>query len=425
MPEKVKQIADLILKYLNKKLSEEEQNELIDWANQSAGNRATFEMLTNPEQLRAAVGEYAEDKDTVWKKICQAIPELNETSGRATPVAPVRRIPWRRYAVAAVAGIIMVMGVWWIMDRKRSSSVPALTEVSPVQQDSILPTGKAVLTLGDGSTITLDTASDGLLAKQGSTRITKLHNGQLLYSVKNNFSAPESVKTGTGATLSNTLRTLNGGTSKLILPDGTKVWLNAASSIQYPVDFGDRVRQVSITGEVYFEIAPFRSAFSSSNIPFIVTVREMQVQATGTRFNVNAYGDDQTIRTTLLEGVVRVIHDKIPDPQEMKPGQQFTLYPGKGPDDELVADLQTVNTNQVMAWMNGKFQFSGTDLASIMKQLERWYNVKAIYKSSVSNEKFTAIISRNRPLPEILQSLEKAGDGVRFSLINNTIAVHK
>jgi ferric-dicitrate binding protein FerR (iron transport regulator) len=217
--------------------------------------------------------------------------------------------------------------------------------------------------------------------------VVKQSNGQLAYNTQNE--KPTEV-------LYNTLTTPRGGQYQLVLPDGSKVWLNAASAISYPTAFTGSERKVEIKGEAYFEIA------KNTAMPFIVKVNDAQVQVLGTHFNINAYSDEDAIKTTLLEGAVKVTKDAAST--LLKPGQQAIL----GRSSNEIRVQENTDLDAVLAWKNGYFSFNQTDLATIMRQIARWYDVDIVYSDKVPERRFGGEIPRNTNAAEVLKMLEES-----------------
>jgi len=259
----------------------------------------------------------------------------------------------------------------------------------------------AMLTLADGRQIALDSMGSGTIGRQGNSTVINL-KGALAY----NASGPGVAASGTSY---NTLATSTGNQYRLILPDGSRIWLNAASSIKFPVCFDGVERSVEITGEAYFEIAP------DARRPFMVHYRDMTVQVLGTSFNVNAYTDEQSVATTLVDGAVKVIRGD--DHSVLAPGQQVQV---SGKNMRVLSD---VNTSEVVAWKNDEFYFRRADIQSIMRQLARWYNIKVDYESQDITERFYARIPRSVPLSEALKALSLTGK-VHFKIRERTVSVY-
>jgi len=321
---------------------------------------------------------------------------------------------------AAAAVIISVAVVAWFTFNHQKHGKPAIATTPPAQDKAPAKQG-AILTLADGTQIVLDSAANGQLAHQGNVIVTK-QEGKLIYATASTTATPLSLSF-------NTMATPRGRQFQLVLPDGSKVWLNAASSIHYPTAFTGRERTVEITGEAYFEIT------KNEQVPFKVKFNAPggnagEVEVLGTHFNINAYADEPAIKTTLLEGAVKISSSQPgilhPKSVTLHPGQQAVLSIGsdKSPRDQsqhVGIPVALVDTDEVMAWKNGHFQFNGTPFPSIMRQVARWYDVDVIYDGTIPEKKFTADFSRQTKLSEFLKVLELSG--IRFSTDANTLHV--
>jgi len=298
-------------------------------------------------------------------------------------------ISWRVFCrIAAAASLIIFISgtaAWFAL---RTTKHNTIAKAAPQQlKNEAAPGGnKAILTLSDGSTIILDDAKNGKVAQQGGTQIAKLANGQLVYNALDN----KPVKV-----VFNTLTTPRGGQFKLTLPDGSKVWLNAASSIKYPTAFIGNERKVEISGEAYFEIA------HNAAMPFKVSVNGMEVKVLGTHFNINAYNDESSVKTSLLEGSIRLT--KGSTVTTLSPGQQAQLK-----NDGNIKVINNVDMDQVVAWKNGYFSFNRSDLQTVMRQLARWYDVEINYEGKIPERQFGGKIDRNSNLSEVLKILEES-----------------
>lgn len=312
---------------------------------------------------------------------------------------------WGRYAVAA--SIILAISAFYFLlfQKELNQTVNNIPENQFTQNQRVInevgPGGnKAILTLDDGTTINLDNTGDGLLAHQGSAKVNKHQDGQLVYTASESQGKE---------IFYNSVSTPNGGQYKIKLSDGTDVWLNAASSIKYPALFTGTERNVEITGEVYFEVQ------ENKNMPFIVNTKKMQVAVLGTHFNINAYIDEPTAQVTLLEGSVNVksgVSSRV-----LKPGEQAAV----GTNGQLKSS-KIPDTNEVIAWTNGMFHFSkATTLESVMKQLARWYDVTIEYEGNIPNLRFGGEVSRASNLSEVLKILKESG--VNFKLEGKKIVV--
>jgi transmembrane sensor len=290
---------------------------------------------------------------------------------------------------------------------KKDKDIPAASGNKSLANDVAPGGNKAVLTLANGSRITLDSVANGELAVQGKAKVIKLANGRLLYSESNGDSA---------TMMYNTMSTPRGGQYQLQLPDGTQVWLNAASSITYPVAFTGNERKVTITGEAYFEVA------HNPDKPFHVQVNSMDVEVLGTHFNINAYADEEMIKTTLLEGSVK-LSSLIPLStvnrqlsSTLKPGQQAQYK-----NADAIQIIDHANIDQAIAWKNGLFNFYQSDLQAVMRQLSRWYDVEIKYEGDIQPRRFWGKIQRDLNLSEVLEILKETQ--VHFKLEGKTIIV--
>jgi ferric-dicitrate binding protein FerR (iron transport regulator) len=297
----------------------------------------------------------------------------------------------RRFAAAA-ALVLLALGVYWWNVRTHDTAAAVAFTVP----ENIKPGGnKAVLTLADGRQVVLDTAKNGVLQSAGAITIRKTKDGELVYDVSaavNNSQGPERY---------NTISTPNGGQYQVLLPDGSKVWLNAASSIRFPLAFAGKERKVQITGEAYFEIA------SRAGMPFMVQANETTVQVLGTHFNVNSYTDERYLKTTLLEGSVKVVTGS--SNTLLQPGQQALSKA-----DGAVRVIDQADLEEAVAWKNGVFYMAEMEIPALMRQVSRWYNVEVIYPNGVPAGTITGKIPRNMNFANVLQVLQKSGVSLRM-----------
>ncbi len=283
--------------------------------------------------------------------------------------------------------------------------------VSPVEKAGLadrvqdIPPGgnHATLTLENGSVITLDQLADGEIVQQAGLVVRKTGDGQLVYEA--GITDAE-----VGLLTYNTITTPNGGQYRVILPDGTHVWLNSASSLRYPIRFNGTTRQVELTGEGYFEVSADESA------PFIVACQNQVVLVTGTHFNINAYPEEQSVQTTLLEGRVTVVSNDGKNSVLLKPGEQALLESEK-------FTVRAADTEQATDWKNGDFIFENEDIRSIMRRVARWYDVDVVYENGYQPDiGFFGQVSRSKNISEVLQVLELTG-AVHFRIEDRTITV--
>ena len=316
------------------------------------------------------------------------------------PVAKTFKL-YYRLAAAAIVLIVFSAGLF-NYTQKRNSNLFSLFRRS---QNDIAPGGnKAILTLANGNRIILTNAKNGLLAQQGGTQINKTANGQIIYN------ASQAVK-GTD-TAYNTITTPRGGQYVVVLPDSSRVYLDASSSLRFPAAFSGKLRTVMLTGEAYFEVA------HNKNMPFHVVTKGQTVEVLGTHFNINAYDDEKAIKTTLLEGSVRV---SIPGSQALlTPGEQSQIA-GPVTADKSINVVQNANTEEAVAWKNGFFQFENADVQTIMRQFARWYNVDVVFDGKVNERLFSGEIHRNLTLLQALELLNYAN--VHFNIDGKKIIV--
>ena len=299
----------------------------------------------------------------------------------------------RTWAAAAAIFLLLAAGATLYLNN-RKTIIPA-TAPSIAKHD--IPPGHngAVLTLSDGKQIVLDSAGNGTLASDNQVKVVK-KDGQLFYEGK------------TAEILYNTVSTPKGRQWQLTLNDGTKVWLNATSSIHYPISFTGSQRIIEITGEAYLEVSP------NAGAPLIVKTPTQEIQVLGTHFNINAYADEPILRTTLLEGSIKVA----------AAGKTILLHPGEQVANNTAAgDLATTkpDVSNVTAWINGRFNFDHSDIKTVMRQIARWYDVEVEYRGTLPDYQFAGGTFRNNNLSEVLQVLELSG--LHFKLENHTIIV--
>lgn len=280
-------------------------------------------------------------------------------------------------------------------------------------QADVEPGGnKAILTLADGSEIILDQAGKGNLARQAGVQIVKTTNGQLVYTVKESSDSSK----GISENLTNTISTPRGGQYQVNLPDGTRVWLNAASSLKFPLSFATlKERKVELKGEAYFEVE------KDAARPFIVQSDRQTVQVLGTHFNINSYEDEPDVKTTLLEGAVKVtaLNGAKAEQAFLKPGQQARISSGSKPINVLRVDPMVE-----VAWKNGQFFFENESIENIMKQISRWYDVEVVYEDEVTGKTVWGSVTRYANVSKVLAVLELTGE-IHFKIEGRRITVHK
>ncbi|MHA4812047.1 FecR family protein [Flavitalea flava] len=389
-----KEIKDLFVKYVDDAMTAGELSRLNDiivgggYAPNDL-NEVLEEVFSDPAFVTQSGNS---DKKEVFASILSKIEE-KEAYKNSRNVIPLPARRWIAVA-AAIIVILSVGGIYSILQKRNTINQVAGKE--EVKFDAPPGRNVAVLTLGNGKQIELDSARNGTLEKQGNTRLLK-QGGALSYN-----SAGEAGITGTEASHStyNMLTTPRGGQFQLTLADGTKVWLNAASSIRYPVNFDNRVRKVEVRGEVYMEVA------KNPNKPFLVDAGDgMEIRVLGTNFNLNSYKEEKFRRTTLLEGSVEIITDK--GNKLLKPGEQAQA------DKEGSIHVEQVNTAAVVAWKNGLFNFNKSDIRSMMNQLARWYDIDVQYEGAMPEYLYGGEMERDLNLSQVVKILETTGIHVK------------
>ncbi|WP_316835383.1 FecR family protein [Pedobacter nutrimenti] len=310
-----------------------------------------------------------------------------------------------RMAIAATLFFILGGGLYYSIKRNSSQNIVSQTYVK-----EILP-GKstATLTLASGRKIILSESLKGELGQEAGVVISKTAGGEIIYQVKGHQTASSDQL--------NTLSTVKGEHYQVILPDGSKVWLNAASSITYPVSFvKQKQRSVKLTGEAYFEVA------KDKQHAFIVKTNKQELKVLGTHFNVSAYEDDTLTRTTLLEGSVRIVSERRISTSGqssvvLKPGQQAVLS-GQS------FSVSQVDTEESVAWKNGYFRFNKENITDVMRKLSRWYNLDVVYDGPVSTEEFSGTASSAKPIEQVLHMLQYS-NSVHFKIEGRRVTVTK
>ncbi|MBO9733169.1 MAG: FecR family protein [Chitinophaga sp.] len=341
---------------------------------------------------------YGPVRDGGWQREDEAAILQQILQSDDTPVKAVRRFRLLPYAAAAaLTGVIIFAGARYFVNRPSHTAPIAATAAVPLAPGS----NKAMLVLADGKQIPLDSANLGALAQQGNSRVLNTQQG-LAYEAAGKVAE----------VVYNTVVTPRGGQYQLTLADGSRVWLNAASSIRFPTAFTGKERTVEITGEGYFQIA------ANAQQPFRVKVKgapDMAINVLGTSFNVMAYPDEKTITTTLEDGAVQLVCGN--NKSLLKPGYGGSLSVG---DKDFV--IEKADLEQALAWKEGKFRFRNTNIATIMRQLARWYNIEVAYQGDLSDIRLTGIISRRENASSLLNILSTT-KRVHFDIKDNRILV--
>jgi len=385
--DKPENIARIFYKFHCKEpLTSEEQGVLFAWRHKSDEHEAMFQKLMDENFVLEDFLEFLTlDKAGSWAKIASATGFAAEefVTQPDGNIVLLKKSYWKRWMAAAVLiGIIGAGGWLWVTRHPGQSTGNATQQVV----NDISPAGKkAILTLANGARITLDSVGIGMIAHQGNVLVSKTANSGLSY---------KPVNLSHNEVLYNSLATPRAGQFQLTLPDGTKVWLNNASILHYPVLFTDSIREVELTGEAYFEVAkdPIK--------PFKVKVRQMTVEVLGTSFNISSYSDEPDIKTTLVTGGVQVSQE----------GKQRTLRPGEQAQLSITGELRIVkdvDLDAILAWRDGFFTFYKADTRAVMIKLARWYDFEVRYEGEPPPRLMMGYIRHDNTFSDILQILRK------------------
>ena len=369
------QFSDLLQRYRLGTCSEEEKERVEGWYNERRND--IYNPLTEAEEEMVGARIYSNVQDVL----------TSATAERVIPIWRKKRTWW----VAAGTLMLMTTAGYFLLTHK--DPVPQIVQTPKPGIRPVTPGGnKALLTLGDGSVIVLDSAANGALSQQGKTIVLKKQDGELVYQSQHNGNQD--------AVAWNTISTPRGGQYQVVLPDGTKIWLNAVSSLRFPAGFTGKDRTVELTGEAYFEV-------NHNNLPFIVDIISVngrpgggKVQVLGTHFNIKAYLDESTVKTTLLEGSVDMTSTG--SHFILKPGQQAQLHKSSG---KMSLD-EHADVEEAIAWKEGRFVFNEASVETVMREIARWYDVEIVYADKVPTEKFEGEIPRNSNIQEVFKILE-------------------
>lgn len=386
----VKEVEKLIDKYLSGTADQEEKNLIENWYNEVN----TQADKPDPDTIR----QYKQETWVLLKTY---------TDNRMAAVRQIadrkKRTSFYTWLTAAMLLLSLAMAFYFLSKQPDQQ----LANNNNILKNDVLPGGnKAILTLSNGSQVTLTGAPNGLIAKQADIAIHKTEDGKLSYQASN-----DSGHVSTALQVFNTISTPRGGNYHLTLEDGTQVWLNAESSLKYPVAFKSNERVVELTGEGYFEVE------KSKTRPFKINVSGQLVEVLGTHFNINAYNNEPVVKTTLLEGSVKI--SAANKSVLIKPGEQAYYSETNGNGFKVTTDA---NINEVMAWKNGRFIFTGANIQTVMRQLERWYDVDAVYDKNIPTDHFNGKIPKDVNLSQVLKVLELSG--VHFKIEGRKIVIH-
>jgi ferric-dicitrate binding protein FerR (iron transport regulator) len=404
------EFLELLHKYLEGKATSEETEMLMNYYDSFQQSDEWNVELGNPEETQArmlarlqqAIAENQKDANT--ENTLQPITEnplQPFVEKESTPVIRLLKKQWPKIAVAAA--IIVVAGAFFLYPKNKDT--PVVAAANPVQTPIIKKTvtARVTLTLASGKKIILDTATNGTLALENNTRIIKT-DSTLTYESTGNAQTND-------ALAMNTISVANGSQYRIVLADKSSVWLNTASTLKFPSVFGKKARNVTLSGEAYFEIAKNRKK------PFRVNVAPGEndshgalVEVLGTHFNISAYDDEEVMQTTLLEGSVRIT----PVSGTKKNGEAKTLVPGEqaliGKKTAAAKQISVrhANMKEVMAWRSGLFDFNDADIPTIMREIARWYHVQVVYEGTIPKKMFTGTMNRNISLENVLEILEQS-----------------
>lgn len=404
MSDHLSRINKLFQFYINNSIAQGEYQELLALLNTDLLSQSLHPELKELWDKTINLPQIIPDKR--WdEKIKFLVKELNEEHLTTLPIKNI--ILWHklRWAAAAVFFLIFFSGIYYFFKTSKLLAVNQNISIKKDKGKGLLPgSNKAVLVLADGSTIILDSTANGTIANQGATKIIKLPSGKLVY-----HSADENAQNISY----NTLSTPRGGQYQVTLVDGTIIWLNSGSSLRYPTAFIGKERRVEISGEAYFEVAknihqPFKIKINLS------TGEGGEVEVLGTHFNINAYDNETTVRTTLFEGSVKI--NRSTGNAQIKPGQQFQS--GLSGEIKIINDA---DLEEVIAWKEGRFQFENADINYVMRQLERWYDIEVKYNEKNAHH-FSGTISRNVNMLKVLSMLELTGE-VNFNVEGKNVFV--
>lgn len=398
-------LSYLFQKYINKTASQIERDEFMLYMDKASEQEITPLL---EEAYNSVVDVESQPSKEERENILKAVFEHNQDEAEIKSIDDLKTVNLRRkpfwLKLSSIAALLLVgltISFLYYTNHKKSND---LTKVRGLSLSDLEPGGNnATLTLADGSIILLNDIKDGKVAEQSGIVITKTDDGQLLYTLNE-------VKPRTGAEGPdfNTISTPRGGQYQIILPDGTKVWLNAASSLKYPVLFSKHERKVDLIGEAYFEVK------KNETSPFIVSTDDQTVTVLGTHFNINSYKDDSEVKTTLLEGSVMVSAitptiDKNINQRVLKPGEQSVL------NSRHDLKVSKVNVSNVIAWKNGLFHFENTNIREVMEEFSRWYNVDFEFEGEMPNVKLWGSAYRNVNASEALDILSYFNLKFRFA----------
>lgn len=415
-------IGSIIHKYTRQEVNAEEQAMLDKWIAKSEENRKLFDDIVNKESLRAELASYNEIE---FRKEAAGDKMMEMTFPAAGSVRPMRW-NWKLIFAAAAIVLLFATGVLLLLINKDNDrTIITKKDSNTIKADKAPGKDGAILTLANGEEIVLDNAANGLITQQGKTEVLKM-DGMLSYSPSGGEGRGEARKT-----LYNTLSTPRGRQFQLLLPDGSRLWLNAASSVRYPTVFSSTGRVIEITGEAYLDIAPIIPKGAHEKVPFIVNANDMQIEVLGTEFNVKAYKDEANMSTTLIEGKVKVSLRRAQGDKEtgnpksevvIKPGQQAIISPPHRGGQGGARVVDNADTEEAIAWKNGLIAANRATIKEALMQISRWYDVDLEFKNEIKEEDIRIRVPRTASLSGVLKIFELSSR-LRFEVEGNKLIV--
>ncbi|MNJ93898.1 fec operon regulator FecR [compost metagenome] len=404
---KEEEIIRLFRRYLANECSEEETKSFLELFH-SKEDESFFKELIDAELSKKADAEF-KNMPNIKAELSQVREKVIQETTPSFHREPIQLKLWsRRIVVAAMLILCTSAGLYFYVGNQKLNNNQLAGDIAP-------GSNKALLTLADGSKIVLDEALKGNLTSQNGVRIIKADDGQLVYTINENAQS-QKLNNVAGKILTNTISTPRGGQYQVNLPDGTRVWLNAASLIKFPVSFFNlKERRVELQGEAYFEVE------KDATKPFLVITDRQEVQVLGTHFNISSYKDELDTKTTLLEGSVKVrlLNTKRVSQKVLKPGDQSQIRA-----TSAQINVVTVDPQSEIAWKNGRFFFENEPIEDIMKQIKRWYDVDVEYEDNMAGKTIWGSVTRYGNVSKVLSVLESTG-GVHFKIEGRRIIVRK
>lgn len=379
-------IGTLMFRYVRNELDRNGKDELNAWRNESPENEQMFQRKTDSENILRDIAVYLETKELAFQKLKASFPQI-----WAKPVIKMRSRVYRFTRIAAIFLVVLGVGSYFLLHDKQNTG----------------GSYQAELVDGDGVHTAMNDFQRGFLAGSAGIKIVEGKNGELIYLAKN---YPKAAKDKNWKVL-----TPRGGTFILKLPDGTMVWLNAQSSIEYPANFSQDSIKIKLSGEAYFELA--KDGKHSFIISIPPTANGLQITSTNGHFNLMSYSDELIVSAAMVEGTAIVRLDSINSLLNLNAGQQAQLT------DQKLALVQSADTSQIIAWKNGEFYYKDAALSIMMAAIAKWYDVDIQYAGQIPVKKFSLHVPRNTPLTKVLESLQK--QGIHITKQGKTVTIWK